>query len=145
MYIVEVEEPESEVEEEEALDEVVAAVLVELAVEEEEAEGFPALEILCEFEVVGAEVAVGGCLVVVGKRVLWVGCVAAFLNGTVVVTVINRVVEVNAPPLEVNMGGYLACEGGCGCKGPSCGCCCTYRCSGCWGSGGCCASGGSGG
>lgn len=37
------------------------------AVEEEEAEGFLALEVLCEFEVVGAEVAVGGCLVVVGK------------------------------------------------------------------------------
>lgn len=61
MYITEVEEPEPEVEEEAELDEVVAEVPVELAVEEE-AEGFPALEVLCESEVVGAEVAVGGCL-----------------------------------------------------------------------------------
>lgn len=66
MYIIEVEEPEPEVEEEEELDEVVAEVAVELAVEEE-AEGFPALEVLCEYVVVGAEVAVGGCLAVVEK------------------------------------------------------------------------------
>lgn len=104
MYIVELREPEPEVQEEEELDEVVAAVPVGLAVEEEEeAEGFPALEVLCEFEVVGAEVAVGGCLAVVEKRVRKMGRVNCFLNGKVVVTVINRVVEVNAPPLVVNM------------------------------------------